>query len=217
MKALLKQILPSDVYNKIKASYYFFVKKKLLILGRGPVRAETTKAKERRIREGFFDNYCQGTGLDIGYGGDLVHPSAVGWDFEHGDAQTISSVASSGLDYVYSSHTLEHMTDSGLALRNWWRVVKPGGYLILYIPERDLYEKKTQLPSNWNLDHKHYFLLESDEQPATLGILPLISRELRGYRIVYAKVCKDNYVSDGPDVHSLGEYSIEVVLQKMSS
>ena len=142
MKLLLKNLLGNLLYQELKTVYYFFLRKKLLLFGRPPVSAESAKAKKRRIKENFFDLYCQGSGLDVGYGGDLVHLTAFGWDFEHGDAQTISSIASSSMNYVYSSHTLEHMTNPELALINWWRVIKPNGYLILYVPDRDHYEKK---------------------------------------------------------------------------
>jgi SAM-dependent methyltransferase len=217
MRILIKKFLPIAVYQRVKFLYNFFLKTKLLIFGRALIEAESAKARPRRNREMFFETYFRGNGLDVGYGGDLIHPSAVGWDFEHGDAQILSSVNDRSMDYVYSSHTLEHMLLPNVALRNWWRVIKPGGYLILYIPERDLYEKKTQLPSKWNLDHKHFFLLETDELPSTIGILPLINRELSDFNIIYSKICSEGYFSGGPDVHSIGEYSIEVVLQKSYS
>ena len=37
-------------------------------------------------------------------------------------------------DYVYSSHTLEDMHYSEAVLIEWWRILKPGGRLILYLP-----------------------------------------------------------------------------------
>ncbi len=56
--------------------------------------------------------------------------------------------------------------------------------------------------------------MEHDEPPVTLGILPLIERSLNGKELVYAKVCSEGHTITDPDVHSDGEYSIEVVLQK---
>jgi SAM-dependent methyltransferase len=106
------------------------------------------------------------------------------------------------------------MTNPGVALRNWWRVVKPGGYLIFYGPHRDLYEKKKQLPSNWNSDHKYFFLLDEDDPPDTLGVLPLIKKSLRNYDIIVAKVCDEGHTITDPAIHSDGEYSFEIVLFK---
>lgn len=135
----------------------------LPLLGRRRSYGETHKARGRRAREGFFEKYCRGRGLDIGYGGDPVTPTAAGWDFEHGDAQWLHGLDDESFDFVYSSHLLEHLSDCELALENWWRVLKPGGYLILYLPHRDLYEKKQRLPSRFNDDHKHFFLPDRDD------------------------------------------------------
>ncbi len=142
--------------------------------GRPKTSLKSTKARPRRQREGFFSAYCNGRGLDVGYGGDLLTANCQGWDIENGDAQLLQGLKSASFDFVYSSHTLEHMVDPIAALQNWWRVVKPSGYLILYIPHRDLYEKKERLPSRWNGDHKHFFLLEREFPPDTKDIRALI-------------------------------------------
>jgi len=109
---------------------------------------------------------------------------------------------------------LEHMDDPAVAIENWWRVLRPGGYLILYVPHRDLYEKKKELPSRWNIDHKHYFLIDKDEGPVTIGLVPLIERTLSNAVIVYAKECREGFKDPGLEVHSMGEYSIEIVVKK---
>jgi SAM-dependent methyltransferase len=176
---------------------------------------ETLKARQRRLKEDFFDRYCVGKGIDIGYGGDPISDSCDVWESEHGDAQYLQGLEDWKYDFVYSSHTLEHMQDAGVALVNWWRLLKPGGFLILYIPDRDLYEKKTTLPSGWNEDHKTFFLLDRDESPDTIGVLPLISRSLRGFEIEYAKRCGEGCTIMDPLAHSDGEYSIEVVIRKL--
>ena len=176
---------------------------------------ETAKAHDRRKREGFFEKYCSGEGLDIGYGADLIVPDCSGWDFRNGDAQYLSGIADESFDFVYSSHCLEHMYDVPVALKNWFRVVRKGGYLILAIPHRDLYEKRRQLPSRWNGDHKHMFLIGRAEPPDTLDIVEEISRALKGYDIKYIKACDEGHTITDPLVHSDGEYQIEAVIQKI--
>ena len=163
----------------------------LPVLGRKPSKGETSKAHARRAREKFFDKYCQGYGLDIGYGGDPIVSNVRGWDFEHGDAQLLRGLDDASFDFVYSSHLLEHLPDVKLALRNWWRVLKTGGYLILYLPHRDLYEKKTTLPSRFNDDHAHFFLPDRDEAPDTLGVSVLIKQVLPDSDVIYTKVCDE--------------------------
>lgn len=41
------------------------------------------------------------------------------------------------LDYVLSSHVIEHFFDPVKALREWHRVIKPGGYIFIIAPHKD--------------------------------------------------------------------------------
>jgi SAM-dependent methyltransferase len=214
MEELLKKILPRSVWLLLKKITFNYKKILYKYISRPVRQGETHKARERRIREKFFEKFCKGRGLDVGYGGDLLSENCQGWDIEHGDAQTLKGLKDSEFDFVYSSHTLEHVDDAEITLRNWWRVIKPGGYLILYLPHRDLYEKKKTLPSRWNETHMRFFLLDRDDAPDSIGVIPLVQRALRGYEIVQAKVCDEGYESKSPETHSGGEYSIEVVIRK---
>jgi len=214
MKRLLKFFLIS-VAEIMQTLYWEVLKRKYLVMGRPHTPVETAKARGRRIREGFFEKYCRDKGLDIGYGGDLLTDNCRGWDIEHGDAMYLDGIREEEFDFVYSSHTLEHMANPGVALRNWWRVLKPGGHLILYLPDRDLYEKRRRLPSRWNLDHKYFFLLDKDDLPDTLGIIPLIERSLSDFEVVEAKECNEGHTITEPEKHSNGEYSLEVIVKKL--
>jgi SAM-dependent methyltransferase len=61
-------------------------------------------------------------------------------------------------DFVASSHCLEHLHDPSDALLAWSQVVKPGGFLIVTVPDFDLYEGG-RWPSRYNGDHKWKFTL----------------------------------------------------------
>ncbi len=184
------------------------------VLGRRSSQGETTKSHERRAREGFFERYCQGSGIDIGYAGDSVVPDVKGWDFEHGDAQYMNGIDDESFDFVYSSHLLEHLPDMEAALTNWDRILKPGGYLILYLPHRDLYEKKKTLPSLFNTDHVRFFMPKEDEAPDTVGVEALVKRKFPEHELIYCRTCDEGYVNPGDELPSEGEFSIEVVLKK---
>ena len=200
----------------------FFVipSKKVKPFKKGPAEiysdyeGETARSHDRREREGFFEKYCVGEGLDIGYGADLIVPGCSGWDLQNGDAQYLEGIEDESFDFVYSSHCLEHVWDVRTALINWFRVLKQGGYLIIAIPHRDLYEKKKRLPSRWNGDHKHMFLIGKSEGPDTLDIVEEIRNSIINYDIKYVKTCDEGYISESDMTHSRGEYQIEVVIQK---
>lgn len=192
--------------------------------------AETKKAFSRRKAEKFFQKYCQGRGIDIGCGEDLITNGnkksvldVFGFDavFGHGDATHISNQDDEKYDWVYSAHCLEHIADINTAVTNWWRILKPGGYLILYLPERDLYEKRKTLPSNWNGDHKHFFLLDFYEPPCTIGLVPWIGELISSlgdgtnYKILEARTLQPEPTPLDPMVHSQGEYSIELIIKKL--
>ncbi len=175
---------------------------------------ETKKAHARRVREGFFEKYCKGEGLDIGYGVETVVPECSGWDLQNGDAQYMEGIPDESFDFVYSSHCLEHMKDVRITLKNWFRLVRPNGYLIVAVPHRDLYEKKNSLPSRWNIDHKHMFLIGKAEIPDTLDIVEEIRKSITNYDICYVKACDEGHTITDPMIHSDGEYQIEVVIKK---
>lgn len=160
----------------------------------------------------------KGKGVDIGCGTDKVVAEADEWDLyqvgQQGDATFMEGVPDGKYDWVYSSHCLEHLEDPTEALKSWWRILKPGGNLIIYIPHRDLYEKRKQPPSKWNYEHKRFYVMESHEPPGTLGILQLLKEVLSGYEILLVRKCDDGHTITDPEVHSDGEYSIEVVVKK---
>lgn len=179
--------------------------------------SETSKAFSRRSSERWFDRYTQGLGIDIGAGNDpLITPHSVPrrWDKVDGDAMLMEGVPDASYDFVYSSHCLEHVTHAHVAIRNWYRILKPGGNLLLSIPHRDLYEKKPTLPSNWNFEHNTMWLMDRLEPPNTFGILPIIRQELGDAQLLYARVVTTGLRETAAHEHSIGEYSIEVGLRK---
>jgi hypothetical protein len=130
----------------------------------GPAMKECGKAVFRRLFEpSFAARYFVGRGLDVGSGDDPLSSYAqffprisevASWDVEQGDAQFLQGVPDEHYDFVHSSHCLEHMADPAMALASWFRVVRPGGHLVVVVPDEDLYEQ-AQWPSTFNGDHKH--------------------------------------------------------------
>lgn len=179
---------------------------------------EVSAARPRRLRTGWFDEYFDMSApvLDIGCGRDPICPDAVKYDrmFGSGDATTCADIADESYLFVNASHVLEHLHDPRAAVKNWYRILGPGGRMLIAVPHRELYEKRKALPSRWNDDHKWMFMPEHDEPPQTLGLRRLIEQQIPGGEIVYFGVCNEGWVDLGPDVHSVGEYGIEVVVRK---
>lgn len=115
-------------------------------------------SKTQAIRPPDFEHrYLQGRVIDIGAGDDVVCSWAEGFDLVHGDANFITRFRESGAyDAIHSSHCLEHMNDAFSALSEWWQLLRPGGHLIVVIPEESLYEQG-HWPSLFNGDHKWSF------------------------------------------------------------
>src|SRR5437868_6738568 len=129
---------------------------------------ESSKSIFRKLADSrYATRYLVGHGVDIGSGPDeLGHygeffplmRSCRHWDRPDGDAELMSDVEDGSFDLVHSSHCLEHMRDADNALKNWLRILKPGGHLVCIVPDEDLYEQGI-FPSTFNSDHKHTFTI----------------------------------------------------------
>ncbi len=129
---------------------------------------ECSKAVVRRMREAnFMRRYFVGAGIDIGGRPDPLEiyaeffpfiASVRTWDLEDGDAQTMAGVADESFDFVHSSHCLEHLVDPAAGLASWWRILKSGGFLVITVPDEDLYEQGVW-PAAFNRDHKWTFTI----------------------------------------------------------
>lgn len=110
--------------------------------------SETSKHRDKIIK------YCTGDGCDIGFGGDPITDAAVRIDFATpyattgkapvqlgGDCRNLKWFRDNVLDFVYSSHVLEDFPEgeTGNVLREWVRVLKKGGRLILLLPDQQRY------------------------------------------------------------------------------
>lgn len=59
-------------------------------------------------------------------------------------------------DYVLSSHVLEHFDDPIRALKEWYRVVRPGGYIFIIVPHRDrTFDREEERTSLEELIRRH--------------------------------------------------------------
>ena len=142
--------------------------------------------------------YTRGMGLDVGCGRAKGFPHFIGVDQNLQMQKTILDpdimvmdgtklpmFASGSMDFVFSSHMLEHVVDPKAALAEWWRVIKTGGHLCLYLPHKDFYPNVGKPGAN--PDHKHDFLPADIEAIlAKIGSWDLLRNEERNQSDEYS-------------------------------
>jgi len=192
---------------------------------------ETSKSVIRRLHDSrFATRYFLGDGIDIGAGADplgnyrSLFPgirSCRAWDLADGDAQLLAGVPDASLDFVHSSHCLEHLRNPADGLRNWLRVLKPGGHLVMLVPDEDLYEQGV-FPSTFNRDHKWTFTIakKTSWSPRSVSLTLLLSEFSDAASVLKIELLDASYVYglDGRVDQTLtpvGECAIEVVMRKL--
>lgn len=115
------------------------------------ILARTVKVIRKAVLE-FLNGpsrFCSGKGIEIGScGRHLVKGSMLVdliTDYSHenpyrvdyiADAHHLPEIRSDSLDYVCASHVFEHLTNPIKAVREWARILKPGGIIWLKIPDK---------------------------------------------------------------------------------
>lgn len=147
---------------------------------------EASKALKRRLRDPVWaTHYMRGDAIDIGAGRDGLSrqrehwpglTSVREWDVQDGDAMLMAGVPDESYDLVHSSHCLEHMVDPWDALFNWWRLVRPGGHLVVIVPDEEMYEQGVW-PSTFNSDHKWSFVMQGAfcQLPKSVSVMEMVT------------------------------------------
>ena len=190
---------------------------------------ECSKAAIRRAGDPVFvTQYFVGNGLDIGGAPDplsfyrLYFPRMGDvriWDMPQGDAQFLKGIESESLDFVHSSHCLEHLVDPFEGLNTWFRAIKPGGYLIVTVPDEDLYEQGL-FPSTFNADHKWTFTIGKRKSwsPKSINVTTLLDTLGEAADIRRLTVLESGYRFDLPRIDQTmitgTECAIEFVVRK---
>jgi SAM-dependent methyltransferase len=164
---------------------------------------EASKAARRRsthINNVYLNTYFVGAGIDVGAGDDVITPqqypnmtSVVAYDrvYGHTDAQYLPEMADNSFDFVHSSHCLEHCHDPEITLNNWLRVIKPGGHIVVCIPDDRMYEQGFW-PSRFNGDHKRSFTMGNPAIPTSINVNDLLAK-IPNVQILSAGIIDENY------------------------
>lgn len=131
------------------------------------LRKETSNV--RRLMLKFIPPYGQCSGIDIGFGGDIIRDDFLGCDLKvpYGDGSNYTvdipcdvtkgiPVDNEQFDVVYSSYLIEDFLDSVSILAEFSRILKPGGIMILVFPDQEKYVKYCRAHGEIpNQSHKH--------------------------------------------------------------
>jgi len=136
--------------------------------------SEAAKIRPRILK------YLEGKSvLDLGCGVEKIVPWATGVD-NHSEGKAKPDIVASvdpvsrALDFlhkrpgggyfevVFSSHTLEHLRSPiGETIHYWLCFVRPGGFLILYLPDERHYVYDSRYPKARNPAHVHLLTLDT--------------------------------------------------------
>lgn len=176
-----------------------------------------------------------GEGIDVGGGNESLnlyqdyYPRMKGcrnWDLKDGDAQFMQTIPTDHFDFLHSSHCLEHLNDPYEGFANWLRIVKPGGYLVIAVPDEDMYEQG-YYPSQYNLYHQWTFTIAKKQSwsPRSINLLDLLNRHSDHLKIIKIELLDHYYsyetreqawVPCPPDqtMNRAAESGIEFIVQK---
>jgi len=101
--------------------------------------------------------FCKGNGYDIGFCKDEWKlPNSIGIDLALQNGFDANILPDEIVDFIYSSHCLEHVDNWSKTLEYWISKIKIGGILFLYLPD---ISQKYWRPWN-NNKHIHCFTPE---------------------------------------------------------
>jgi predicted SAM-dependent methyltransferase len=189
---------------------------------------EASKAMIRRKDKPKYQEYFTGKGVDIGCGDDCISKfksdfpameSCREYDLVHGDGERCQNLLDETFDFLHSSHCLEHLKDPVRGMKNWIRVVKNGGFLVITVPDETMYEKDVW-PSRLNSQHYWSFRFNKENERSTsLEVVNFFS-QFKDTVIVSVTRLEDGYYDTEEDLTKRTDISvecaIEIVLKKVS-
>ena len=105
----------------------------------------------------FAKHFCKGIGYDIGFcKEEWKFPGAIGIDDSLQNGFNADTLPDKNVDYIFSSHCLEHVPHWVNTLQYWISKIKSNGILFLYLPD---FSQEYWRPWN-NRKHMHCFTPE---------------------------------------------------------
>lgn len=117
--------------------------------------------------------YLSGVGVDVASQGVAVVPWAISYDLPKKEFLRYSNgnppkgplqlrgfaedlpFEDKSLDWLYSSHFLEDVFDWMPVLKEWDRVIKVGGHMVILVPDKELWNAAIANGQPPNCEHRH--------------------------------------------------------------
>ena len=186
----------------------------------------------RRLEFNQVIQFTKGVGIDIGCGLNKIHSAAVGIDFQLGDKDygypfganikvpknkdwlPLPWFKDKSLDFVFSSHCLEHFSMPGQTIKEILRLLKPGGYLVLILPDMRFYPKKGETRANpdheWDCYPQVVVDLVNSVAPSKIIQLDTLHKKLKDLKLTQ----RDEQIAARYGHKSLN-FSFEGIFQKL--
>lgn len=192
--------------NQFVEQPYADIDEKTLI----PMKINCSKdAREQEKRDNYYESYGvdkraddiltveqqellpytgSGRGLDLGCGKVKIGKDSIGMDIYPfpcvdilGEVDDLWMFRNDELDFIVSSHLLEHLKDPIAALLEWKRVLKVGGTMAIAVP---------------NGSHAKFILGRGHRSNISLETLILMMRDRVGLKIIKSKFISNNKGKD---------------------
>jgi ADP-heptose:LPS heptosyltransferase len=143
--------------------------------------------------------YTRGIVLDLGSGPERTyrhwitvdHDPAAQAQLTTDCARLSESIQPASVDAIFSADLLPEMDDYRAALQDWWGCLKPGGYLVLFLPHKDF------TPSIANPLQQHaFFPLDILEALASFAHFDVVVNETRADDGGFLQVFRKNLAGD---------------------
>lgn len=100
----------------------------------------------------YAKHFCKGKGVDVGcMKKEWSFPGSIPIDLNFNDDYHANNLPFKDLDYIYSSHCLEHVENYVEVMEYWYDCLREKGVLFLYLPD---YSQEYWRPWN-NKKHLH--------------------------------------------------------------
>lgn len=131
------------------------------------ITKESTIHSETYYRLHLTQLYCKGNGIDVGSQGSPVNINSIQIEYDRlrfsddvpihweGDGTQNLPFKDNVLDYVYSSHLIEDYVDWIPILKEWNRMIKMNGHIVIMVPDHIKFRECVSKGQADNLNHKH--------------------------------------------------------------